>query len=85
MCLSFLGKFYQSLEENDVKFNSDDIEKALVKTCKDAKGKENRFVSKPQIESLVVPLHDFDPGCVESDSRHLLDLLDFSGQNCEGQ
>ncbi|KAM8757708.1 mesencephalic astrocyte-derived neurotrophic factor [Acanthopagrus schlegelii] len=43
VCLTFLGKFYQSLEENQVKFNSDDIEKALVKTCKDAKGKENRF------------------------------------------
>lgn len=45
--MSFLGKFYESLTENNVKFNSPDIEKALVKSCKDAKGKENRFVSRP--------------------------------------
>ncbi|XP_058488752.1 mesencephalic astrocyte-derived neurotrophic factor [Solea solea] len=43
VCITFLGKFYQSLSDNDVKFNSVDIEKALVKTCKDARGKENRF------------------------------------------
>lgn len=45
VCLSFLGKFYQSLKDHDVQFTSDAIEKALVKACKDAKGKENRFVS----------------------------------------
>ncbi|KAM7006365.1 mesencephalic astrocyte-derived neurotrophic factor isoform 1-T3 [Tautogolabrus adspersus] len=43
VCVSFLGKFYQSLTDNNVKFTSADIEKAIVKTCKDAKGKENRF------------------------------------------
>uniref|UniRef100_A0A8C6UIU4 Mesencephalic astrocyte-derived neurotrophic factor n=1 Tax=Neogobius melanostomus TaxID=47308 RepID=A0A8C6UIU4_9GOBI len=43
VCVSFLGKFYESLKENDMKFNSADIEKALVKSCKDAKGKDNRF------------------------------------------
>ncbi|XP_062272422.1 mesencephalic astrocyte-derived neurotrophic factor [Scomber scombrus] len=43
VCVSFLDKFHQSLKENDVKFTSADIEKAIVKTCKDAKGKENRF------------------------------------------
>ncbi|XP_053290695.1 mesencephalic astrocyte-derived neurotrophic factor [Pleuronectes platessa] len=43
VCLGFLGKFYKSLQDNDVKFNSADIEKALVKTCRDVKGKENRF------------------------------------------
>ncbi|MCI4390287.1 hypothetical protein PGIGA_G00120900 [Pangasianodon gigas] len=43
VCLSFLGKFYQSLQDNNVQFTSDAIEKALVKACKDAKGKENRF------------------------------------------
>ncbi|XP_072522134.1 mesencephalic astrocyte-derived neurotrophic factor [Salminus brasiliensis] len=43
VCVSFLGKFYQSLKDNDVKFASDAIEKALMKTCKEAKGKENRF------------------------------------------
>lgn len=46
VCLSFLGKFYQSLQDDNVQFTSDAIEKALVKVCKDAKGKENRFVSK---------------------------------------
>ncbi|XP_052382167.1 mesencephalic astrocyte-derived neurotrophic factor-like isoform X2 [Oncorhynchus keta] len=43
VCVSFLGRFYQSLQDNNVKFTSADIEKALVHTCKDAKGKENRF------------------------------------------
>ncbi|CAL8337694.1 unnamed protein product [Merluccius merluccius] len=43
VCVTFLGKFYQSLLDNNVKFNSADIEKALVKTCKEAKSKENRF------------------------------------------
>ncbi|XP_037632406.1 mesencephalic astrocyte-derived neurotrophic factor [Sebastes umbrosus] len=43
VCLTFLGKFYQSLEDNNVNFKSGDIEKALMKTCKDARGKENRF------------------------------------------
>lgn len=45
VCLSFLGRFYQSLKDNDVKFNSAAIEKAFIKFCKDAKGKENRLVS----------------------------------------
>ncbi|XP_010864935.1 mesencephalic astrocyte-derived neurotrophic factor [Esox lucius] len=43
VCVSFLDRFYQSLQDQDVKFTSADIEKALVKTCKEAKGKENRF------------------------------------------
>lgn len=43
VCVSFLGKFYESLKESDVKFDSANIEKALMKSCKDAKGKDNRF------------------------------------------
>ncbi|XP_076003278.1 mesencephalic astrocyte-derived neurotrophic factor [Genypterus blacodes] len=43
VCVTFLGKFYETLKDNDVKFNSADIETAIMKTCKDAKGKENRF------------------------------------------
>ncbi|KAL7407318.1 hypothetical protein ABVT39_006809 [Epinephelus coioides] len=43
VCMTFLGKFYQSLQDNNVNFNSGDIEKFLIKTCKDAKSKENRF------------------------------------------
>ncbi|KAJ7999326.1 hypothetical protein DPEC_G00193220 [Dallia pectoralis] len=43
VCVSFLNRFYQSLQDTDVKFSSADIENALVKTCKEAKGKENRF------------------------------------------
>lgn len=43
VCVGFLGRFYESLKENEVKFNSADIEKALVKSCKEAKGKDNRF------------------------------------------
>ncbi|KAK5873169.1 hypothetical protein PBY51_013806 [Eleginops maclovinus] len=43
VCISFLGKFYQSLQDNNVNFKSADIETALLKSCRDAKGKENRF------------------------------------------
>nr|XP_057910937.1 mesencephalic astrocyte-derived neurotrophic factor [Doryrhamphus excisus] len=43
VCVTFLGKFYQSLQELKVDFNSDNIEKALLKSCNEAKGKENRF------------------------------------------
>lgn len=43
VCVSFLGKFYESLKETDVKFNSADIETALIKSCKDARSKDNRF------------------------------------------
>ncbi|XP_051549576.1 mesencephalic astrocyte-derived neurotrophic factor-like [Myxocyprinus asiaticus] len=43
VCVGFLERFYQSLPVNDVKFNSEAIENALLKACKEAKGKENRF------------------------------------------
>ncbi|XP_034387721.1 mesencephalic astrocyte-derived neurotrophic factor [Cyclopterus lumpus] len=43
VCVTFLGKLYRSLEDDQVNFNSVDIEKAVVKSCRDAKGKENRF------------------------------------------
>ncbi|CAF93651.1 unnamed protein product [Tetraodon nigroviridis] len=43
VCVTFLGRFYDSLKENDVKFNDVEIEKAMLRSCKDAKGKENRF------------------------------------------
>jgi len=43
VCVTFLGKLYQSLQDNNVKFTSDDIENSLMKSCKDAKGKDNRF------------------------------------------
>ncbi|XP_028854923.1 mesencephalic astrocyte-derived neurotrophic factor [Denticeps clupeoides] len=43
VCVSFLERFHQSLKTNNVKFNSADIEKALIKFCKDVKGKENRL------------------------------------------
>lgn len=43
VCMSFLGRFHDSLKDNNVNFNSADIEKALEKSCKDAKGKDNRF------------------------------------------
>lgn len=45
VCVTFLEKFYQSLKDDNSNFNNADIEKALVNSCKDAKGKENRFVS----------------------------------------
>lgn len=43
VCVGFLDRFYKSLKDNNVKFTNEDIEKALMKTCKDAKGKENRL------------------------------------------
>lgn len=46
MCVTFLGRFYDSLKEGSVKFDQVEIEKAMLRSCKDAKGKENRFVSR---------------------------------------
>ncbi|XP_075430305.1 mesencephalic astrocyte-derived neurotrophic factor [Ascaphus truei] len=43
VCVSFLSRFYQSLTERNVEFTSPAIEKELLKTCNDAKGKENRL------------------------------------------
>ncbi|XP_068450438.1 mesencephalic astrocyte-derived neurotrophic factor [Clinocottus analis] len=43
VCISFLGKLYQSLDDDKVAFNSADIEKAVIRSCRDARGKENRF------------------------------------------
>ncbi|KAM8867785.1 mesencephalic astrocyte-derived neurotrophic factor-like isoform 1-T1 [Synchiropus picturatus] len=43
VCLTFLRKFYESLKEDGVTFNIDDIKKALVKSCSDATGKDERF------------------------------------------
>uniref|UniRef100_A0A3Q3FH92 Mesencephalic astrocyte-derived neurotrophic factor n=1 Tax=Labrus bergylta TaxID=56723 RepID=A0A3Q3FH92_9LABR len=34
LCVSFLGKFYQSLTDNNVKFTSADIENAIVRPAK---------------------------------------------------
>lgn len=48
VCIAFLGRFYDSLKDNEVAFNNVDIEKALTRSCNDAKGKENRFVSHTQ-------------------------------------
>ncbi|MEQ2169544.1 hypothetical protein GOODEAATRI_026261, partial [Goodea atripinnis] len=46
VCVTFLGKFYDSLKDSNTNFNSADIEKQLLESCKDTKGKDNRFVSK---------------------------------------
>ncbi|KAG1953574.1 mesencephalic astrocyte-derived neurotrophic factor [Pimephales promelas] len=43
ICVGFLQRFYQTLKDGDIKFNSDTIEKHLLKFCKETKGKENRF------------------------------------------
>ncbi|XP_051977308.1 mesencephalic astrocyte-derived neurotrophic factor-like [Xyrauchen texanus] len=43
VCVGFLDRLYQLLQDNGVKFNSEAIENALLKSCKEAKGKENRF------------------------------------------
>uniref|UniRef100_A0A8C0IFP5 Mesencephalic astrocyte derived neurotrophic factor n=1 Tax=Bubo bubo TaxID=30461 RepID=A0A8C0IFP5_BUBBB len=43
LCVTFLGRFYQSLKDNDIEFTPASIEKELLKSCKEAKGKENRL------------------------------------------
>ncbi|OCT83252.1 mesencephalic astrocyte-derived neurotrophic factor [Xenopus laevis] len=43
VCISFLSRFYQSLKERKVEFKPDIVEKELLKTCNDARGKENRL------------------------------------------
>ncbi|XP_017587775.1 PREDICTED: mesencephalic astrocyte-derived neurotrophic factor, partial [Corvus brachyrhynchos] len=43
VCVTFLGRFYQSLKDNDIEFTPSSIEKELLKSCKEAKGKENRL------------------------------------------
>ncbi|KAJ7316705.1 hypothetical protein JRQ81_002867 [Phrynocephalus forsythii] len=43
VCVSFLGRFYQSLRDNNAEFTPNSIEKELLKSCKETKGKENRL------------------------------------------
>nr|XP_033782356.1 mesencephalic astrocyte-derived neurotrophic factor [Geotrypetes seraphini] len=43
VCISFLGRFYQSLKDDKVDFTAASVEKALLKYCKETKGKENRL------------------------------------------
>ncbi|MED6284306.1 hypothetical protein CHARACLAT_017943 [Characodon lateralis] len=43
VCVTFLGKFYDSLKDSNTNFNSADIEMQLLESCKDTKGKDNRF------------------------------------------
>ncbi|KAJ8404068.1 hypothetical protein AAFF_G00344180 [Aldrovandia affinis] len=43
VCVGFLARLYQSLKDNNVKFNSEAVEGELVKMCREAKGKENRL------------------------------------------
>uniref|UniRef100_A0A8D0HBJ2 Mesencephalic astrocyte-derived neurotrophic factor n=1 Tax=Sphenodon punctatus TaxID=8508 RepID=A0A8D0HBJ2_SPHPU len=43
VCVTFFGRFYQSLKDNNVEFTPTSIEEALLKSCKEAKGKENQL------------------------------------------
>ncbi|XP_030063155.1 mesencephalic astrocyte-derived neurotrophic factor [Microcaecilia unicolor] len=43
VCVSFLGRFYQSLKDDKVEFTATSVEKALLNYCKETKGKENRL------------------------------------------
>lgn len=45
MCVKFLSKFERQLKEKEVGSNVDKIEIELMKACKSAKGKDERFVS----------------------------------------
>lgn len=49
VCISFLNKYAKSLKEKEVDTsNQDQLEIELLKMCKQAKGKDERFVS-PQV------------------------------------
>ncbi|XP_077182037.1 mesencephalic astrocyte-derived neurotrophic factor [Paroedura picta] len=43
VCVSFMGRFYQSLKDKNIDFTPTSIEKELLISCKEAKGKENRL------------------------------------------
>ncbi|XP_048812984.1 mesencephalic astrocyte-derived neurotrophic factor [Lagopus muta] len=43
VCVTFLGRFYQSLKDDNAEFTPTSIEKELMKSCREAKGKENRL------------------------------------------
>ncbi|XP_054831294.1 mesencephalic astrocyte-derived neurotrophic factor [Eublepharis macularius] len=43
VCMSFMGRFYQSLKDKNAEFTPASIEKELLKSCKETKGKENRL------------------------------------------
>lgn len=54
VCITFLGRFYQSLKDKDVEFTPANVEKELLKSCKEAKGKENRLVSNNDLSSSLL-------------------------------
>ncbi|KAM3925734.1 cerebral dopamine neurotrophic factor [Leptodactylus fuscus] len=43
VCKEYLHRFYQSLLERNIDFTPAAIERELIHTCRDAKGKENRL------------------------------------------
>ncbi|XP_053577080.1 mesencephalic astrocyte-derived neurotrophic factor [Bombina bombina] len=43
VCVTFLNRFYQSLKERNVEFTAAVVDKELLKSCNEAKGKENRL------------------------------------------
>ena len=46
VCINFLNKFVGKMKEREVSVSDQDIvEVELMKACKDAKGKDSRFVS----------------------------------------
>ncbi|CAO2633677.1 Mesencephalic astrocyte-derived neurotrophic factor [Lemmus lemmus] len=54
VCISYLGRFYQDLKDRDVTFSPATIEEELIKFCREARGKENRLVSKPLAHHIPV-------------------------------
>lgn len=70
VCVQFLGNFQRHLKENDIGSNLDKIEIALLKYCKQAKGKDERFCyyigatdisATKLIHSVTKPLSFFKP------------------------
>ena len=46
MCIGFLNKFIARMKDREVPMSDQDkVEMELMKACKDAKGKDSRFVS----------------------------------------
>ncbi|XP_018428600.1 PREDICTED: mesencephalic astrocyte-derived neurotrophic factor [Nanorana parkeri] len=94
VCVSFLSRFYQSLKDNDVEFTPAGVEKELVKTCNEARGKENRFVrmQRDYAEQAGDPPHcvtykQIDLSTVDLKKlrvKELKKILDDWGETCKG-
>lgn len=55
VCISFLNKFSQRLRDRDIDMSSQDaIEMELMRTCSEATGRDERFVSSDYFNATVL-------------------------------